>query len=151
MYECVQASIEEKRHRRAMAPSEGRGTCGTPLINTHGVSWLEAKQYHNLLTLQDFVEGAGEAGVVYVSLGTVCSIGADEFQAMAAALSALPARVVWKVGKDDLPGGLSLQEVRLEDNVKVCIKCLSFHASASMPSDVCSACKRYLLIMDYGA
>ena len=46
--------------------------------------------------------------MVYVSLGTVCSIAAAEFKELASALSALPAHVVWKVGKDDLPTGLDL-------------------------------------------
>ena len=55
---------------------------------------------------QGFVEGAGEAGVVYVSLGTVCSVGEAELRELARALSGLPCRVIWKVGapaRDHLP------------------------------------------------
>ena len=70
--------------------------------------------------LQEFVGGSGQAGVVYVSLGTVCSIGPQEFRELAAALSALPARVIWKVGADDLPEGVTLPSLGLADNVKVC-------------------------------
>lgn len=69
--------------------------------------------------LQEFVGGSGEAGVVYVSLGTVCSIGPQEFRELAAALSALPARVIWKVGMDDLPEGVTLPSLGLADNLKV--------------------------------
>jgi hypothetical protein len=65
------------------------------------------------------MEGSGEGGVVYVSLGTVCSIAAEEFQEMASALSALPLRVVWKVGRDDLPDGFVLEQLRVGSNVKV--------------------------------
>ncbi len=69
--------------------------------------------------VQAFLESSGDAGVVYVSLGTVCSIGAAEFRELASALSALPAHVVWKVGKDDLPAGLDLGSLGLGDKVKV--------------------------------
>ncbi len=61
---------------------------------------------------------SGDRGVVYVSLGTVCSIGAQEFRELASALSALPAHVIWKVGADDLPQGVSLAALGLSDNVK---------------------------------
>ena len=54
-----------------------------------------------------------------MSLGTVCSIGAAEFRELASALSALPAHVVWKVGKDDLPAGLDLGSLGLGSKVKV--------------------------------
>lgn len=54
-----------------------------------------------------------------MSLGTVCSIGAAEFTELASALSALPAHVVWKVGKDDLPAGLDLGSLGLGSKVKV--------------------------------
>ena len=69
--------------------------------------------------LQAFLASSGDAGVVYVSLGTVCSIGAAEFRELASALSALPAHVVWKVGKDDLPAGLDLGSLALGSKVKV--------------------------------
>ncbi|BDA41086.1 UDP-glucuronosyltransferase 2B20 [Coccomyxa sp. Obi] len=69
--------------------------------------------------LEEFMAGSGDMGVVYVSLGTVCSIGAQEFRKLAAALSALPAHVIWKVGADDLPEGVSLAALGLGDNVKV--------------------------------
>jgi hypothetical protein len=72
-----------------------------------------------LACTQDFLEGAGDTGAVYVSLGTVCSIGAEEFRELAAALSSLPTRVVWKVGRDDLPAGLDLGNLGLGSNVKV--------------------------------
>ncbi len=62
---------------------------------------------------------------MYVSLGTVCSIGAQEFRELAAALSALPSRVIWKVGADDLPQGVSLASLGLADNVKVWIPLLA--------------------------
>ena len=58
---------------------------------------------------------------MYVSLGTVCSIGAAEFAELAAALSGLPCRVIWKVGRDDLPAGVSLSGLGLGDNVKACV------------------------------
>lgn len=72
-----------------------------------------------LACTQEFLEGAGDTGAVYVSLGTVCSIGAEEFRELAAALSSLPTRVVWKVGRDDLPAGLDLGNLGLGSNVKV--------------------------------
>ena len=56
---------------------------------------------------------------MYVSLGTVCSIGAGELAELAAALSSLPCRVVWKVGPDDLPARVSLPGLGLGANVKV--------------------------------
>jgi hypothetical protein len=72
-----------------------------------------------LACTQDFLEGAGDTGAVYVSLGTVCTIGAEEFRELASALSNLPRRVVWKVGRDDLPTGLDLGSLGLGRNVKV--------------------------------
>ena len=72
-----------------------------------------------LACTQEFLEGAGDTGAVYVSLGTVCSIGAEEFRELAAAMSSLPTRVVWKVGRDDLPAGLDLGNLGLGSNVKV--------------------------------
>lgn len=54
-----------------------------------------------------------------MSLGTVCSIGAEEFWELAGALSELPARVVWKVGRDDMPAGLDPGSLALGSNVKV--------------------------------
>ena len=69
--------------------------------------------------MQEFVDSSGEAGVVYVSLGTVCSIGAEEFWELASALSGLPAHVVWKVSQDDMPAGMELGNMGLGSNVKV--------------------------------
>lgn len=52
--------------------------------------------------LQGFFDGAGEAGVVYVSLGTYDGLGDGELlTAMATALRALPCRVLWKLGSAD--------------------------------------------------
>ena len=65
------------------------------------------------------MEGSGEAGVVYVSLGTVCSIGEAELRELARALSRLPCRVIWKVGADDLPEGLAMAALGLGSNIKV--------------------------------
>lgn len=68
---------------------------------------------------QAFVNGSGAAGVVYTSLGTVCSIGDGEFRELAQALTALaPTRVLWKVAPDDLPQGLTLAGLGLGLNVK---------------------------------
>ena len=64
------------------------------------------------------MEGAGEAGVVYVSLGTVCSIGEGELRELAAALSGVPTRVIWKVGAGDLPEGLTIAALGLGANIK---------------------------------
>ncbi len=83
---------------------------------------------------QAFLESSGDAGVVYVSLGTVCSIGPAEFRELASALSALPAHVVWKVGKDDLPAGLDLGSLGLGSKVKVRHLSLSSSASRSAVS-----------------
>ena len=65
------------------------------------------------------MDSSGEAGVVYVSLGTVCSIGAEEFRELASALSGLPAHVVWKASEDDMPAGMQLGSLGLGSNVKV--------------------------------
>lgn len=68
---------------------------------------------------QEFMAGSGDAGVVYASMGTVCSIGPEEFAELAAALSALqPTRVLWKLGAGDLPDGISLPSMGLGPNVK---------------------------------
>jgi len=69
--------------------------------------------------MQAFLDSSGRAGIVYVSLGTVCSIGAEEFKELALALSNLPAHVVWKVGKDDMPAGLDMASLGLGSKVKV--------------------------------
>ncbi len=69
--------------------------------------------------MQAFLDSSGRAGIVYVSLGTVCSIGAEEFKELALALSTLPAHVVWKVGKDDMPAGLDMASLGLGSKVKV--------------------------------
>ena len=69
--------------------------------------------------VQAFLDSSGEGGVVYVSLGTVCSIGAEEFRELAAALSGLPAHVVWKASEDDMPAGMHLGSLGLGSNVKV--------------------------------
>ncbi|CAK0754688.1 hypothetical protein CVIRNUC_002317 [Coccomyxa viridis] len=69
--------------------------------------------------LQAFLDSSGEGGVVYVSLGTVCSIGAEEFRELASALSGLPAHVVWKASEADMPAGMHLGSLGLGSNVKV--------------------------------
>eukprot|EP00884_Botryococcus_braunii_P016216 jgi/Botrbrau1/3278/Bobra.174_1s0044.1 len=52
--------------------------------------------------LFDFFEGAEDQGVVYVSLGTYDGLGHGELlTAMAGALSALPCRVLWKLGPSE--------------------------------------------------
>ena len=74
--------------------------------------------------MQEFLDSSGEGGVVYVSLGTVCSIGAEEFRELASALSGLPAHVVWKASKDDMPAGMELGSLGLGSNVKVIVAVL---------------------------
>ena len=69
--------------------------------------------------MQAFLDSSGEGGVVYVSLGTVCSIGAEEFRELASALSGLPVHVVWKASEDDMPAGMHLSSMGLGSNVKV--------------------------------
>ena len=69
--------------------------------------------------MQAFLDSSGEGGVVYVSLGTVCSIGAKEFRELASALSGLPAHVLWKASEDDMPAGMHLGSLGLGSNVKV--------------------------------
>lgn len=72
-----------------------------------------------LPNLQEFVDSAGEAGFVYASFGTICSVSAAELQAIAAALSTLPMRVLWKIKAEDLPEGLTFRDLRLGPNIKV--------------------------------
>ena len=68
---------------------------------------------------QAFVEGSGQSGVVYVSMGTVCSSGAEDFRQLAVALSSLQARVVWKVSREDVPKEVDISQLGLGDNVMV--------------------------------
>ncbi|KAK9820198.1 hypothetical protein WJX72_007391 [[Myrmecia] bisecta] len=70
-------------------------------------------------SLQAYMDSASDDCVVYASLGTAAAVGADEFQAMAAALSALPWRVVWKLADGDLPEGMTLKDLDIQENVKV--------------------------------
>ena len=77
--------------------------------------------------MQAFLDSSGEGGVVYVSLGTVCSIGADEFRELASALSGLPAHVVWKASEADMPAGMHLGSLDLGSNVKVIVVAV-FHS-----------------------
>ena len=68
---------------------------------------------------QALLEGVGPEGAVYVSMGTLCNFGASEFAAIAAALSDLSHRVIWKLAPGDLPGNASIASLGLAPNVKV--------------------------------
>ena len=67
---------------------------------------------------QALLAGAGEAGAVYVSMGTLCNFGREEFAAIAAALGALRHAVVWKLAPGDLPGNATVDSLGLAPNVK---------------------------------
>ena len=47
---------------------------------------------------------SGPHGIVYVSMGSLAMLSEDEVQSMAAALSALPNPVLWKLDQALLPG-----------------------------------------------
>ncbi|XP_076057693.1 UDP-glycosyltransferase UGT5-like [Oratosquilla oratoria] len=60
--------------------------------------------------LSSWIEGAGDAGVVYFSLGSVAKSTAMPSQyrdLFVAAFAKLPQRVVWKFEAEDVPGGVS--------------------------------------------
>lgn len=67
---------------------------------------------------QALLEGT-DSGVVYASLGTLCTFGLEGFRRVAAALGALPQRVVWKLAPGDLPGNATLGALRLAPNLRV--------------------------------
>jgi len=57
--------------------------------------------------------------VVYASLGTLCTFGLEGFRRIAAALGALPQRVIWKLAPGDLPGNATLSALHLAPNLRV--------------------------------
>ena len=67
---------------------------------------------------QTLLEGAHD-GVVFASLGTLCTFGLEGFRRIAAALGALPQRVIWKLAPGDLPDNATLAALRLAPNVRV--------------------------------
>jgi len=89
---------------------------------------------------QALLEGT-DSGVVYASLGTLCTFGLEGFRRVAAALGALPQRVVWKLAPGDLPGNATLGALRLAPNLRVrpaahmhgCL-CGRHHAVTKTPS-----------------
>jgi glucuronosyltransferase len=86
--------------------------------------------------MQALLEGVGPEGAVYVSMGTLCNFGQAEFTAIAAALSELPYRVIWKLAPGDLPGNASIASLGLAPNVKAKATCVPGCASLS-PSESC--------------
>ena len=48
--------------------------------------------------------------------------GREEIQAIAAALSRLPARTVWKLTKQEVAAAGGLEALNLTDNIKVCVR-----------------------------
>jgi len=58
-------------------------------------------------------------GAVFASLGTLVTVGLEEYRAVAAALSALPARVVWKLAPTDLPPGVTVADLGVGPRVTV--------------------------------
>ncbi|KAK9838454.1 hypothetical protein WJX81_000210 [Elliptochloris bilobata] len=67
---------------------------------------------------QAMLEGA-HGGVVFASLGTLCTFGLEGFRRIAAALGALPQCVIWKLAPGDLPDNTTLAALRLAPNVQV--------------------------------
>ena len=68
---------------------------------------------------QEYMSAVGTGGMVYASLGTVCSVDASEYLSIAAALSGLDVPVIWKLGPWDLPPGLAIDDLNIGPNVKV--------------------------------
>ena len=68
--------------------------------------------------------GGAHDGVVFASLGTLCTFGLEGFRRIAAALGALPQRVIWKLAPGDLPGNSTLSALPLTPNVHVRPWCL---------------------------
>lgn len=64
------------------------------------------------------LEGA-RGGVVFASLGTLCTFGLEGFRRIAVALGALPQRVIWKLAPDDLPDNTTISALPLAPNVHV--------------------------------
>lgn len=64
------------------------------------------------------LEGA-RGGVVFASLGTLCTFGLEGFRRIAVALGALPQRVIWKLAPGDLPDNTTLSALPLTPNVHV--------------------------------
>ena len=89
---------------------------------------------------QALLAGAGEAGAVYVSMGTLCNFGREEFAAIAAALGELRHAVVWKLAPGDLPGNATVDSLGLAPNVKARAHTPLMHApsapSSPLPSSV---------------
>ncbi|CAL8464217.1 g3752 [Coccomyxa elongata] len=69
--------------------------------------------------LEEFMAGAGEQGVLFVAMGTVATLGLRERQAMAAAFAQLPAHVLWRLSKLEVPDGNALAALSLGNNTKV--------------------------------
>ena len=64
------------------------------------------------------LEGA-RGGVVFASLGTLCTFGLEGFRRIAVALGALPQRVIWKLAPGDLPDNTTVSALSLAPNVHV--------------------------------
>ncbi|GLH07825.1 Protein of unknown function, partial [Gryllus bimaculatus] len=110
-----------------------RGGCGEPLpsgkasaqlqglqlgwvVSQHGqpldlraTSELSFLQNDDLDPFRSFLDGAGAAGAVLVSFGSLVpgeKLPAKQLQAFLKVLGALPQRVVWRVNATRVPGGL---------------------------------------------
>ncbi|BDA49333.1 UDP-glucuronosyltransferase 2A1 [Coccomyxa sp. Obi] len=69
--------------------------------------------------LEEFMEGAGNNGVLLVAMGTIATLGLKERQAMAAAFAKLPARVLWRLSKSEVPNQNAITALNLGNNTKV--------------------------------
>ncbi|EIE24827.1 UDP-Glycosyltransferase/glycogen phosphorylase [Coccomyxa subellipsoidea C-169] len=69
--------------------------------------------------LEEFMEGAGDDGVLLVAMGTIATLGKAEQRAMAAAFAKLPVRVLWRLSKSEVPDESAIAELKLGNNTKV--------------------------------
>ncbi|BDA49336.1 UDP-glucuronosyltransferase 2A1 [Coccomyxa sp. Obi] len=115
------------------APRERRRIVMTLCIADFAIEWLRSLPPNFKLIgpvlpepacplpgdLEEFMANAGERGVLYVAMGTVATLGLKERQAMAAAFAQLPARVLWRLSKSEVPDENALAALTLGNNTKV--------------------------------
>ncbi|XP_002138039.2 UDP-glucuronosyltransferase 2A2-like [Drosophila pseudoobscura] len=77
------------------------------MIEAAGLHIDDQQSGHLPKDMEDFVQGSGEAGVIYFSLGTLFrskSLTEDQLKVLLQTFASLPQRVLWKYDDDQLPG-----------------------------------------------
>lgn len=73
---------------------------------------------HAVASIQEWATSGNVGRVEGLPLGVLCWAGLKERQAMAAAFAALPARVLWRLSKSEVPDENALTALSLGNNTK---------------------------------